>query len=139
MDAIEIDALEEPMAWRRVAVEACLETWLFGASRYERRLARRVLMRDPAEDLLALAARRVLPLPRRIVRPLPDEGPGQELVFNRLEGADRRTLLAWAAGWPELRGVDPRALGEHRASALQRLLDGLLARADKEARRPLRA
>jgi len=39
---------------------------------------------------------------------------------------------------PVLRGVDPRALGEHRASALQRLLETLARRAEKEARRPPR-
>lgn len=138
MDAAEIDALPEALAWRRAAIESCLMTWLASGARYERRLARRVLLREAADDVLALAARRVAPLPRRVVRPLPEQGPATAQVFNRLVVADRRTLLAWAAGRDEPRGVDARILGAHRASALQRLVEGLAARAAKEARRPPR-
>ena len=124
MDAAEIDALAEPMAWRRAATESCLTTWLARGARYERRLARRVLLREAPDDVLALAARRVAPLPRRVVRPLPEEGPATAQVFNRLVIADRRTLLAWAAGRDEPRGVDPHILGAPSVPGLKPVAGG---------------
>ena len=114
-----LDQLSDPRAWTRAAVEACLQCWLRDGARYARRLAARELVRDAADDLLALAARRVVPLRRRVLRPLPDEGQVPLAVaFNRLDRADRHALLGDVA-----RGVDPRALAEHRASALQRLVE----------------
>ena len=118
------DRLSDPRAWTRAAVEACLQHWLEDGARYGRRLVARELLRDAADDLLALAARRAVPLRRRVQRPLPDEGlPPLAVAFNRLDRADRRVLLAWGRREPLPAGVDQRALAEHRASALQRLVD----------------
>jgi hypothetical protein len=117
------DRLSDPRAWTRAAVEACLQHWLEDGARYARRLAARELLRDAADDLLALAARRAVPLRRRVQRPLPEDSlPALAAAFNRLDRADRRVLLAWARREPLPDGVDQRALAEHRASALQRLV-----------------
>ena len=132
MDTEAIDTLDDPREWVRHATEACLQHWLEAGARYERHLQRGVLQRDGADDLLALAARRVLPLPRRVVRPLPDERlPALAQAFNRLDRADRRALLALASGGPGPPGADLRVVLEHRASAVQRLVDGALGREQK--------
>ena len=127
-----LDQLSDPRTWTRSAVEACLQCWLRDGARYARRLAARELLRDAADDLLVLAARRVVPLRRAVLRPLPDDGLHPlAAAFNRLDRADRHVLLAWDAREPPA-GVDRRALAEHRASALQRLLE----RAHRRHHRP---
>ncbi len=119
-----LDAVTDPASWVRAALEACLEQWLATGPRYARRLQRHGRLRDAADDVLALAARRVVPLRRAVLRPLPNEGlPPLARAFNGLDCADRRVLLAGALE-PPPPGVDRRSLAEHRASALQRLVEG---------------
>ncbi len=116
-ETASIDTLEDAEAWLGAAVAACLAAWERTGRRYERRLEDRDRVRDPVADVMALAARRVVPLRRRVVRPLPSDGLSPlELAFNTLDPADRYALcrLELLAGG--------RARGEHLASALTRLL-----------------
>jgi len=134
-----LDHLTDSHAWLRAALEACLQRWLVAGARYARRLRRHDLLRDAADDVLALAARRVLPLRRAVLRPLPDEGLARlALAFNRLDRADRRVLLAGVAREPPPPGLDARSLAEHRASALQRLVECAARPAGKHHRPPPR-
>jgi len=120
VDAIRlkaIEATEEADAWSRAAVEECLLVWERIGRRFARRLRDRDRVRDAVEDVMTLAARRVMPLRRRVLRPLPCEGLEPiELAFNTLDPADRYALarLSLLSGG--------RARGEHLASALSRLL-----------------
>jgi hypothetical protein len=132
-----LDHLTEPASWTRAALEACLQQWLVAGARYARRLRRQDRLRDAADDVLALAARRVLPLRRAVLRPLPDEALDPlALAFNRLDHADRRVLLACAAREPPPPGLDARPLAEHRASALQRLVECAARPAARTRHRP---
>jgi hypothetical protein len=112
-----VDAIEEANAWSRAAVEECLLVWERIGLRFARRLRDRDRVRDAVEDVMTLAARRLVALRRRVVRPLPCEGLEPiELAFNTLDPADRYALsrLTLLSGG--------RARGEHLASALSRLL-----------------
>lgn len=120
----DLDAVTDPLEWTRRAVEACLELWLRLGPRHARRLQRLYLCRVPHLDVLALGARRGVPLPNPVLRPLPEDPlPPLARAFNRLAEADRRVLLAWGAGAGRPEGADGTALDEHRASALQRLVE----------------
>lgn len=82
---------------------------------YAARLGRQALPFDPLDDLLALAARRAVPLGRRLRRRLPrDQAPVEARAFAALVEADRRVLLDPAAA------RDPARL-DHAAAALERL------------------
>ena len=132
-----------PGEWVAAAVERCLLLCGSLAPRYARHLQRTHVCRDPLDDALALAARRVVPLPRRVLRPLPGATlPAAARAFNALDRADRRALLALLAGAPEHDATGApadrqdvadgeraqvAARGEHLASALARLLEGTLA------------
>lgn len=116
----DLESIDDPRDWVRRAVEEALAAWKRCGERYLARLARQALVRDAAADVVALAARRVAPLPRRILRPLPGPLPGTAgHAFLRLEPADRRALLRWGAG-EEVRA----AQAEHVAAALGRLTHG---------------
>jgi hypothetical protein len=120
----DLDAVTDPREWTRQAVEACLEAWLRLGPRHARRLRRLHRLRVPHLDVLALAARRAVPLRRPVLRPLPaDPLPPLARALNRLAEADRRVLLAWGAGQQRPGGADGAAMDEHRASALQRLVE----------------
>ena len=124
MPRADLDAVTDPREWTRRAVEACLELWLRLGPRHARRLQCLRLCRVPHLDVLALAARRAAPLPHPVLRPLPQDAlPPLARAFNRLAEADRRVLLAWGAGGTRPEGADGLALDEHRASALQRLVE----------------
>jgi hypothetical protein len=91
---------------------------------YAARLGAQALPFDPLDDLLTLAARRVVPLGRRLRRRLPRDGaPVEARAFAALLEADRRVLLD-----PEA-AQDPARL-DHAAAALERL-----ARNARSARR----
>jgi len=114
----EIDTLQDPRAWMQAAVAACLDVWARLGARYARRLRERDCVRDAADDVLALAARRVAPLPVPRLRPLPvAQLEPLARAFNALPAADRYALcrLRLLAG---VRG----ARGAHLASALERLV-----------------
>jgi hypothetical protein len=136
--------LQAPEAWVADAVERCIELGRRGAPRYARHLRHTHRSRDPVDDMLALAARRIVPLPRRVLRPL----PGATLcaaarAFNALDRADRRALGARLAGAAvEQEGLAPaqwQAQGEHLASALARLVEGTLAHEARAACAVMRA
>ncbi len=112
----------EPVAgedgrWVDGAVAGCLEVWTRIGLRYARRLAQAHLLRDPAADVLALAARRALPLQDPVRRPLPWT-PRDPIgrAFDRLDPADRFVLM----GRRELAPVRG-ARAEHLAAAYERL------------------
>ena len=113
----KVDAIEDPEAWARAAVDQCLLVWERTGRRFERRVLACDRVRDAVEDVMTLAARRVVPLRRRVLRPLPCDGLSPlELAFNTLDPADRYALVRLAL----LSGG--RARGEHLASALARLI-----------------
>ena len=114
----EIDSLQDPRAWAQAAVASCLDVWARLGARYARRLRERDRLRDAADDVLALAARRVAPLPVPRLRPLPvAQLEPLARAFNALPAADRYALgrLRLLAG---VRG----ARAAHLASALERLV-----------------
>ena len=114
----DIDSLQDPKAWAREAIASCLEIWTRIGARYARRLGERDRLREPADDVLTLAARRVAPLPTPRLRPLPVEHlEPLARAFNALPAADRYALrrLRLLAG---VRG----ARAAHLASALDRLV-----------------
>jgi hypothetical protein len=75
-------------------------------------------VREPAADVMTLAARRVLPLARRVHRPLPDEHlPAVARAFDRLAAPDRYALSRL-----DVLGRLGDAQAEHLASALERLV-----------------
>lgn len=120
-DLEALDAIEDPAAWAAAALASCLEVRARLVRRYRRRLHETDRVRDPEADVATLAARRVLPLTRRVLRPLPCEG--QDAVaraFNRLEAADRFVLRRL-----DRLGSPRGARGLHLASALERLAQAL--------------
>lgn len=122
--AVRVDAVGDAPAWFVEARRACLSTWTRVGRRYERRLAMQHLVRSAEDDVLALAARRVVPQERVVQRPLPvDELPRVARAFNGLDAADRAVLRSSARLSPV---PGPRA--EHAASALVRLMARLRPR-----------
>lgn len=113
-----LDSLQDPRAWAQAAIASCLDVWNRDGARYARRLRDRDRVREAADDVLTLAARRVAPLPVRRLRPLPaDRLDPLARAFNALPAADRYALcrlrlLAGARG----------ARAAHLASALERLV-----------------
>jgi len=139
------DCSDVPGAWVAEAVERCVTLCRREAPRYALHLRKAHQCRDPLDDLLVLAARREVGLSQRVVRPLPGVTlPVSARVFNALDRADRRALLALlgspssALPPPEAADDCPEALavarGEHLASALGRLVDGTRARESRAAR-----
>lgn len=114
----DLDALQDPRAWAQAAIACCLDVWNRDGARYARRLRERDRVREAADDVLTLAARRVAPLPTPRLRPLPSaQLEPLARAFNALPAADRYALcrlrqLAGARG----------ARAEHLASALERLV-----------------
>ena len=111
-------------SWSRRAIDRCLEAWIRLGRRYARRLDVSDRVRDASDDVLALAARREVPLDsvaRLLLRPLPG---GQRdpvaLAFNRLDQADRYVLRRLDELGPM---SGPRT--DHLASALERLAEAL--------------
>jgi hypothetical protein len=114
----DIESMHDPRAWARAAIAECLEVWNRVGARYARRLRERDRLREPADDVLTLAARRIAPLPTPRLRPLPVEHLDPlARAFNALPAADRYALrrLRMLAG---VRG----ARAAHLASALDRLV-----------------
>lgn len=114
----DLDNLQDPRAWVQAAIAACLDVWSRVGARYARRLRERDRLRDAADDVLTLAARRVAPLPVPRLRPLPvAQLDPLARAFNALPTADRYALcrLRLLAG---VRG----ARAAHLASALERLV-----------------
>ena len=90
--------------------------------RLARRLERHHLPDDPREALLALAARRLLPLEPAVERPLPRAHLSLVAqAFRELPPADRRAL--WSRGRPRAAGAWAGGAREreHLAAALARL------------------
>jgi hypothetical protein len=106
--------LEEAERWRRRALACLLVTWRRRGAAHARRLERAHRLRDPATDVLTLAARRCLPLPWPIRRLLPravsDVGVR---AFGALCSADRAALWRRADAGPQE--------AQARAAALLRL------------------
>ena len=114
----DLETLQDPRAWARAAIAECLEVWNRVGARYARRLRERDRLREPADDVLTLVARRIAPLPTPRLRPLPvDHLDPLARAFNALPAADRYALrrLRMLAG---VRG----ARAAHLASALDRLV-----------------
>ncbi len=105
--------------WVEQALAECRTVWSRVGRRYARRLVESDRRRDAVGDVLTLAARRVAPLPRRVVRPLPETDLGPlERAFNRLDPADR-----WALSRLDRLGAVRGVRAEHLATALQRLVE----------------
>ncbi|MHC5211937.1 MAG: hypothetical protein ACYTG2_14550 [Planctomycetota bacterium] len=118
---------EEAAAWAQAAVRECAQVWDRVGARYARRLAAQDRVRDVGTDVMTLAARRLLPLPRRVHRPLPDEHlSAVARAFNRLAAPDRYVLARL-----DVLGRLQGARAEHLASALERLV--LACRSPRES------
>lgn len=103
--------------WVQRAVESLLDLWRRRGPAYARRLERAHRFRDPADDVLALGARRLLPLHQPVRRPLPSGALGlEERAWQRLAPADRAVLWRWR---PDVAEHPGQRLA--RAAALQRL------------------
>jgi hypothetical protein len=128
--------------WVAESVRACVAVSGRLGPRLVRHAASQHRCRDAADDALVLAARRAVPLPRRVPRPLPALTlPSCARAFNALDIADRRALQAWGAGEsaaPATGGRDgPAVRGaqrEHLASAMARLVARARALEKKSAR-----
>lgn len=95
-DELDDESDDEIRLWIERAEAELLEAWVRSGPRYARRLEHTARIRDPARDVLTLAARRALPLPRRLKRPLPSvDLPVEARAFLRLVVADRRVLWGW--------------------------------------------
>ncbi len=117
-----LDAIDDPERWIRAGVEGCQAIWERVGRRYRRRLVDNDRARDAGTDICTLAARRLVPLGRPVLRPLPgDDLEPVARAFNRLDPADRYALLRLDDLAP-LRG--PRA--EHAASAFARLAEAMM-------------
>jgi hypothetical protein len=126
--ADEADGGGDAAAWAADAVHEVIERARRVEPAYRRHLGRTARLRDPWGDLVALGARRCLPLQVDVRRVLPETAPGPEArALSSLPEADRRVLLAWDGGGA---GAAPsgQALTEHRAAALQRLVRAVRAR-----------
>jgi hypothetical protein len=110
--------VEDAGAWARTAVARCEQVWGRMCARYARRLAAQDRVRDARADVMTLAARRLLPLARRVLRSLPDDAlvPAAR-AFNRLAPPDRYALSRL-----DLLGRLRGARAEHLASAFERLV-----------------
>jgi predicted Fe-S protein YdhL (DUF1289 family) len=87
------DELGEARLWVAASERRLREVWERCGERYARRLARDHQLSDPVEDILTLAARRVVPLPAPRRRGLSREGLTPVAVaFCRLVRPDRRAL-----------------------------------------------
>jgi len=123
---VDLEGITDPRRWAQLAIEEGLGAWRRCGERYAARLVAQAQLRDPLEDVLTLAARRVLPLPRRVLRPLPRGATGASVeapaaAFARLATADRRVLLRWRGG-----AVAGGAAAEHLAAALLRFAEAVL-------------
>jgi len=111
---------ESDEEWLRLAREALAEVWSRRGARFAERLERHRLLRDPAEDLMTLAARRLLPVPGAIVRPLPCQTlERRSRAFCRLARADRILLWPWSETW--VADLSVAARREHLVAAWSRL------------------
>lgn len=109
---------EDARAWTHAALRRCEQTWGRVGRRYARRVAGQDRVRDAGADVMTLAARRELPLVRRVLRPLPEEQlPPVVRAFNRLAAPDRYVLARL-----DVLGRLDGARAEHVASALERLV-----------------
>ena len=119
---------EQDRRWLTRALGSCLEVARRLAPAYGRRLLRQHLPVAAHEDLLTLAARRVLPLRRPIQRRLPRSGMTERArAFAALVPADRRVLLDVLGGEPGRAGPgrsDSTAGGEASSEASR---DGRIA------------
>jgi len=113
LDPVPADDLER---WVQRAVAELLDLWRRRGVAYARRLERAHRFREPADDVLALGARRLLPLEQPVRRPLPSAALAlEERAWQRLAPADRAMLWDWRDG----EAHPGRRLA--RAAALQRL------------------
>ncbi|MCB9897311.1 MAG: hypothetical protein H6825_04850 [Planctomycetes bacterium] len=95
-DEREDDSSEDDRVWVERSVRELLATWVRLGPRYARRLETERRARDPASDVLLLAARRLLPLRRPIQRVLPGGSLQAEARAQlRLVRADREVLWDW--------------------------------------------
>ncbi len=116
--ALCVDASADADHWLAEARRLCRATWIRVGRRYARRLALQHLVRSAEDDVITLAARRLVPQARLVQRPLamPRLGRGAR-AFNTLDVVDRAILRG-------VTHVDPRPgpRAEHAASALLRLV-----------------
>ncbi len=116
----EFDGIENPTEWLSVAQDECMAIWVRVGRRYARRLIDQNQVRDAQRDVMALAARHLVPLAESRLRPLPLGGLCRAAqAFNRLDVADRRVLRHMDRFQP----LSPER-GAHAASALERLFKG---------------
>lgn len=116
----DFDKIENPTEWLSVAQDECMAIWVRMGRRYARRLIDQNQVRDAQRDVMALAARHLVPLPEFRLRPLPLGGLCRAAqAFNRLDVADRRVLRHI----DRLHPLSPER-GAHAASALERLFKG---------------
>lgn len=109
--------------WMDGSIERLLTVWARCGDRYARRLSDFDHPGDPLDDLLTLAARRVVPLPAPRRRGLPREGlSAAALAMCHLTRPDRRVLRGALAG-AELTG--PQL--DHSAAAMWRLMERVRA------------
>ena len=95
----EHDELREARLWIEAGERRLREVWERTGERYARRLLRQHQLADPVDDILTLAARRVVPLPAPRRRGLSREGLAPAAVaFCRLVRADRGALRMALAG-----------------------------------------
>jgi len=140
----DLTGAERPEAWVADAVERCVALCRRVAPRHAAHARRAHRVRDAVDDVLVLAARRHVPLRRRVLRPLPGATlPAAARAFNALDRADRRALLAMAlrsdgrasheSPVQAQAQAQAGARGEHLASALARLVEGTLAHESRAA------
>lgn len=109
--------------WIEAGVERLLSVWERSGERYARRLLELDHPGDPLDDLLTLAARRVVPLPAPRRRGLPRTGLAPATVaLCRLARPDRRALRGALDG----RDLD-EAQRDHAAAAMWRLVERVRA------------
>ncbi|MFT7464614.1 MAG: hypothetical protein ACI9EF_002970, partial [Pseudohongiellaceae bacterium] len=109
--------------WLDGSVERLLAVWALRGERYSRRLAEFDHPGDALDDLLTLAARRVVPLPAPRRRGLPREGLSPAvLALCQLARPDRQALRSALDG---LDLDDPQR--DHSAAAMWRLLERVRA------------